>query len=270
MRTATGLRLPCSSWEPVRRMSDTPDLSVMAVGRDKGMPLISLAGLIRKTALGVFVPKGSGLKTPKDLEGKEIIYTATSFEGPFLDAFFKAGGTSRDKINLVSVDAASKISAYVAGKGDGMVTTIPYGIPFMTGRPSDSILFADFGLVLPSYGLVVRTETLAQRRPALERLVKAFLQSWQAIIDGGEKTAMEAADIIIKRRPDAKLNRAQMADMILQHVPYFYTSNTQGKPLGWQADADWKATVAAMEEAKVIKPGSKSTDYYTNDLIIAR
>ncbi|MDB5839194.1 MAG: hypothetical protein JWQ23_1146, partial [Herminiimonas sp.] len=67
------------------------DLSVMAVARGKGVPVISIGGLIKKTSLGVFVPKGSGIKTPKDLEGKEVIYTATSFEGPFMDSFLRAG-----------------------------------------------------------------------------------------------------------------------------------------------------------------------------------
>ncbi len=244
------------------------DLSVMAVGRDKGMPLTSVCGLIRKTSLGVFVPKGSGLKTPKDLEGKEVIYTATSFEAPFIDPFLRAGGTSREKVKLTSVDAAAKVSTYADGHGDGMITSIPYGAPYVNKkRPSDNILFGDYGLVLPSYGLVVREDTLRNMRAAIQKLAAVFRDSWQAIIDGGDKTVAEAADIIIKRRPDAKLDRDTTIELIKDHIPYFYTENTKEKPLCWQSEADWQATIKDMEEAKVVKARTKPTDYFTNDLI---
>ncbi len=247
------------------------DLSVMAVARGKGVPIISVGGLIQKTSLGVFVPKGSGLRTPKDLEGKEIIYTATSFEGPFIDPFLRNGGTSREKVNLVSVDAAAKISTYVAGRGAGMITSIPFGAPYIEkGRPSDFIAFGDYGLALPSYGLIVREDTLKSRRAALEKLVAAFYQSWQAIVDGGEPAIAEAADIMSKRRPEAKLVREQTMSSIREHIKYFRTPNTLGKPLGFQSEEDWKAVISSLEAAKLIASGTKPGEYFTNDLIPAR
>jgi NitT/TauT family transport system substrate-binding protein len=247
------------------------DLSVMAVARGKGVPIISVGGLIQRTTLGVFVPKGSGLKTPKDLEGKEVIYTATSFEGPFIDPFLKNGGTNRDKVNLVSVDAAAKISTYIAGRGAGMITSIPFGAPYIDKtRPSDFIPFGDYGLALPSYGLLVREDTLKTRRAAIEKVVNVFYQSWQAIVDGGEAAVAEAADIMAKRRPDAKLVREQSMTSVREHIKYFRTPNTVSTPLGVQSEADWKSTISVLEAAKLIPAGSKPGDYYTNDLISAK
>ncbi|MEP9367343.1 ABC transporter substrate-binding protein [Xanthobacter sp. VNH20] len=243
------------------------DLSVMAVARGKGLKLTSVAGLIQKTSLGVFVPKGSGLKTPKDLEGKEVIYTATSFEGPFIDPFLAAGGTSRDKLNLVSIDAASKIPSYAAGRGDGMITSIPFALASLKSRPSDYILFGDYGLALPSYGLVVTEATLEKRRAALQGLVQGYMEAWQQIIDGGDAAVEEAATIIMKRRPDAKLDREQLIGSIREHIKYFHTANTEGKPLGWQSEKDWANTISLLEGAKLIPAGSKPADYFTNALI---
>jgi NitT/TauT family transport system substrate-binding protein len=244
------------------------DLSAMAIGREKGMQIISVAGLMRQTTMGIFVPKGSGIAKIKDLEGKELIYTATSFEGPFMDAFLRAGGTNREKVNLVSVDASAKVSTYAGGRGMGMITSIPFGAPQVAkARPSDQILLADYGFVLPSYGLVVHENTLKNKPDAIRRVAQAFLESWQQIIDGGDKTAAEAADIIIKRRTDAKIDRQQTIDIIKQHIPYFHTPNTKGKPLGWQSTEDWQATLKAMEEAKLVKPGNKPASYFTNDLV---
>lgn len=246
------------------------DLSAMAVGREKGMQILSVAGLIRQTTMGIFVPKGAGIAKIKDLEGKELIYTATSFEGPFMDAFLRAGGTNREKVNLVSVDASAKVPTYAGGRGMGMITSIPFGAPQVAkARPSDQILLAEYGFVLPSYGLVVHDDTLRKKPDAIRRVAQAFLESWQQIIDGGDKAAAEAADIIIKRRTDAKIDRQQTIDMIKQHIPYFYTPNTKGKPLGWQSTEDWQSTLKAMEEAKLVKPGNKPASYFTNDLVFS-
>jgi NitT/TauT family transport system substrate-binding protein len=246
------------------------DLSVMAIGRGKGMKLTSIGGLIKKTSIGVFVPQGSGIKTPKDLEGKEVLYTPSSIEGPFMDQFLKAGGTSRDKVNLVSVDAAAKMPAYAAGKGDGMVTAIPQGMGYVEKtRPSDYILFGDYGLDLPSYGIVVTEETLKNRKPeALRGLVTAYFDAWQQIIDGGESAIYEAASIIMKRRPDAKLDRDTVMSSTREHAKYFQTPNTVSKRLGYQSEEDWKKVISTLEGAKLIPPGSKPSDYFTNAFIV--
>jgi NitT/TauT family transport system substrate-binding protein len=243
------------------------DLSVMAVAHGKGVPVVSIGGLIKKTSLGVFVPKDSGIKTPKDLEGKEVLFTATSFEGPFLDTFLRAGGTSREKVNLLSVDAAAKIPNYANGQGQAMITSIPFGYAYIfKARPSNYILFADYGLVLPSYGLVVNDETLKKRGPILRKLAVSFFQAWQQIIDGGEVAYAEAADIIMKRRPDAKLDREQVIVSIREHIKYFQTPDTADKPLGFQSEQDWKATLKSLEDARLVPMGSKSSDYFTNEM----
>ncbi len=90
-------------------------VSVMAIARDKGMPLKAIATFVRGTDLAVLVPRGSGIKTPKDLEGKRVAYTAGSLEGPFMEAFFKAGGADINKVQLLNVDFNSKIPLYLGG-----------------------------------------------------------------------------------------------------------------------------------------------------------
>ena len=242
------------------------DLSTMAVGRGKGMKVVSVMGLLRKTQLGIFVPEGSGLKTAKDLEGKTVLYTATSVEGPYLDAFFAAGGTDRSKIDLVNVDSNAKMSSYASGKGDGVITTIPFGAPLVNPhRKSTTIEFANYGFVLPGYGMYVHEDTLRNKPATIQKAVEGMIAAWDTIIkDGG---AEECADIIIKRRPDAKLVREQLIEQIKLHVPYFYTTATKDKPLGWQAEGEWGQTVKNLEQAKLIPAGSKATDYFTNSFV---
>jgi NitT/TauT family transport system substrate-binding protein len=53
-------------------------LGVMAIAREKGVPVKSFAGFVRKSDLGVIVPRDSGMKTVEDLKGKKLLcFTAS-------------------------------------------------------------------------------------------------------------------------------------------------------------------------------------------------
>ena len=90
-------------------------LSNMALGRNKGMKLVAIAGFFRKGDISLIVPKDSPINGPADLRGKRIIYTASSLETPFLDSFFAAGGASAD---------APRFQLFFAGSGSGTTATV--------------------------------------------------------------------------------------------------------------------------------------------------
>jgi NitT/TauT family transport system substrate-binding protein len=58
-----------------------------------------------------------------------------------------------------------------------------------------------------------------------------------------------------------------MLGQLEAYRPYFFTKATANMGIGLQADADWEVAIKNMEAAKVIPPGSRPTDYYTNDMI---
>jgi NitT/TauT family transport system substrate-binding protein len=99
----------------------------------------------------------------------------------------------------------------------------------------------------------------------LAKVVAVMVRAWQAIQEPGG--AEEAADIMIERRPDAKLDRVQLIEQITLHFPYFTTEATADKPLGWQAAEDWTKTIENLEQAELVPAGSKPEDYFTNELI---
>src|SRR5438552_14883439 len=83
-------------------------LAPMAVARSKRIPVISVAGFVRKGELGFLVPEESGWKTPKDLIGKKIVYRVTSHEGPFVRYFIQQNGVREDQVELINVDGSSR------------------------------------------------------------------------------------------------------------------------------------------------------------------
>jgi NitT/TauT family transport system substrate-binding protein len=240
-------------------------LAPMAIAAAKGLPVISVAGFLRKGDMGILVPAESGIKKPADLEGKTVVYTAGSLEGPFLAPFFKMTGAAPDKINLLNVEAAAKVTTYLSGKVDAAVSTVPYFLPLgESKRPSRGILMADYGMNLPGFGLVVNKRTLAEKKDAIKRFASVIAGSWEYIYKGHEDEAVAA---IVASRPSSPIAAPLLRKQIDAYRDYFDTEHTKGKPIGVQTEPDWVGTIEQMEAANVIAKGSKPRDYFTNDFV---
>ncbi len=241
------------------------NLGPMAIARESGMTLRSVAGIFRKGDLSILVDEKSAIRTPKDLAGKKIVLFTASPWMPFLDLFFKNGGLSRSDVNIVFVDPTSMFPNYASGQSDAVATLGPFALPVINvNRPSRQILAADYGIAFPSFGLLTREETIAGKPQTVQKVVSTVLRSWTYILAGREG---EGVDAVIAARPNAKLDRNVLLGQIDLYKAHIETPSTKGQPLGWQSDTDWEAAIKTMEAAGVIKPGKKPGEYYTNQFI---
>jgi len=243
------------------------DLSPMAIGKARGLPVISVAGFIRQGAVGFVVPKSTKIASLADFIGKQVFYTTSSFEGPFVEPLFQSNGVPFDRVNMINMDASAKIPAYLSGRGDAMITTVPPNLVIAAGkRDSYGVLFADYGFNLPGFGLVTRIDTLKARASAVRRFASIVASAWSYVLASQAHT-LEAAKVTLARRPNSPLSVDMMVAQAESYRPNFYTKVTAGLPIGLQADADWKLAIQNMEAAKIIPPGSQPADYYTNDMV---
>jgi NitT/TauT family transport system substrate-binding protein len=239
-------------------------VSAMIVGRGKGLPLKAIACFIRATDTGLLVPRGSGIASAKDLEGRKILYTAASLEGPFMVPFLKAGGADPRKVDLVNVDFSAKIPSYIAGQGDAVVSTVPFVLPLVAqSRPSEPIMFSKYGLVLPGMGYIASEQTIRTKARALRVFVQATSRAWQDILQQNNINDAVAAEL--KHRPQAKLKPEEVRGQIEAYRDYFYTEATKAKPIGWQSPEDWSAALRSMQQANLIAAGVAPADFYTNE-----
>lgn len=239
-------------------------LAVMAIARSKGMKLISIAGFFRTGDTGLMVPKDSAITGPKDLRGKKIIYTAGSLEAPFVPAFLAAGGLTEKDLDLLNVDANAKVGQYLAGAADGIISAGPTVALLEKKRPSKLILFADSGLNLPSLGLVASEQALASKGPAIREFASIVSGAWAYILNGHEDEGLAA---VLKSHEAARLDPELMKANLDVSLRFLYTPATKNESVGIQAASDWSNAIAVMEKAKVIEPGTKPADYFTNDYL---
>jgi len=240
-------------------------LSTMAAAADKGFPVISVAGFVRSGDNGIMVPLDSPAKSAKDFAGKRIVYPSGSSSASLMEAFFRVAGVARDSVNLIGVDPTALASTYVAGGVDGAITTVAYLEPMISDkRPSRGIFFADGGLAVPSFGLVIRKADEHAKADALTKFVAANVRAWKYVVDGHID---EAIDAIIAQRPMERLDRGVMTSQLKLYLKLVDTPATKGTAPGWQDDGDWTKAIAALEDAGIVKPGSVPKTYYTNRFV---
>lgn len=236
-------------------------LAAMAVGASKGLPAIAVSEYLKKSPLGIIYSKDAGIKSIKDLAGKKIIYTPASFESPFLEPFLAHNGIDKSKMSLVGVEASAKISSYATGTGDAFVTTVPGDLPHVEDkRPSDAFLFADYGMNLPTFGIIANADALKTKGDAIKRFTSVVSAAWAYILAGN---VQEAAEATMKQRPNAPTTVARLVGEFKRHEAFF------GKPTfpGLQDEGEWAKALKEMEEAKVISTGTKPDKYFTNAYI---
>lgn len=232
-------------------------LAPMMVARDKGLAVKAIAVFARKSDIGLLVPKGT-VKSIRDLQGKKLVFTAGSLEAPFLDAFLAHGNLKREQVELINVEAAAKATAYVSGRGDGVFSTVPFFLPIVSAqRPSDALLFSDYGLQFPSFGLLASEEKIKARGPVLRRFASVTAGAWDYILSGREDEAVAA---IIAARPQAKLDPKILRGQIDALKPFFQTEGSKGLPTGAMSDAEWDAAVNTLVSGKLIQ-GAKGADF---------
>lgn len=239
-------------------------LSSMMIARDKGFNLRGTACYCRNSDIGVMVPMDSNIRTIADLRGKKIGHTASSLETPFLGVFLRAGGLTLADVDMVNLDGAAKLAAYLSGKLDGAFSSIPFFVPAVQlKRPSRAILLSDAGLHLPSYGLFSRDSTITEKKDALTHFTSITDGAWAYIRAGHQQ---EAVDAIRKDRPNATLSRTVMLGQVNSFLTFFPTPAAKDKPVGWMAPSDWVQAMATIHKAKLVTHDLNPTDYYTNAL----
>ena len=240
-------------------------VGTMAVAKENGLDLISIAGFARTGDLAVMLDEKLGIKSPQELKGKKIVCFTTSPWAPFIEPYLKANGLKKGEVEVVMVAPSAMVSTYASGNADGFMSQAPFGQPMVKKtRAASALLLADSGISFPSYGLVSTPAMLSSKRDAIKKLVQVQLRAWDYIYDGHIEEAVQA---ILAERPNAKLD----ADVLrgqLQAYQAFFKSPTGGDlPIGVQTDADWSAAIKSMEQTGMIKAGRKPSDYYTNALI---
>lgn len=131
---------------------------------------------------GVYALKKSGIKTPKDIEGKKL--GAPAFDASFrlFPAFAKATGIDITKVTMVNMEPRLREQSLIQGSVD--VISGHYFSSFLDlkarGVPADDIVvmrYADFGMDF--YGnAVIASKAMLEKPDVIKGFVRATIKAW--------------------------------------------------------------------------------------------
>jgi ABC-type nitrate/sulfonate/bicarbonate transport system substrate-binding protein len=226
----------------------TQDAAVLLQRRaDPGLPLVSFALIGQRGQQAYAALESSGIKTPKDWEGRTVGYKGTP--PPDMFAMLKLAGADPAKINLVNVGfdprllSEGKVDVYPVFKSNEPYMLQGWGYKIVVWDP------ADFGVPTLGLAYVTSDDTLKQNPEMLTRFLRASLKG----IQYASQNPDEAINIVLKYagpETDPKLMRfmldAEMKDLVIDAG--------HANPPGWQTKVQWQALADMLQQNGAIKP----------------
>src|SRR5262249_7557356 len=153
----------------------------------------------------------------------------------------------------------TKLPALLSGQVDCLSGDVLYWQQQAEDRGAKvvSLLFADYGVTNLSYGLIA-TDEMIQKHPDL---VRRFVQATTKAYASSFAHPDESADIYLKRTNNLD-SKKQVINILHHWKEQIHTKNTEGKPLGWMAAADWDAMNDTLEKYGEMKGRKPASAYF--------
>ena len=175
----------------------------MVIARHKKVPIKLVSMWHERLMMNVVVLKSSGIKTVKDLEGKNLGVTIGDAIHRNWPIFAEAAGLK--KVNFVSMRPAAKNPSLLSKTVDGILTyaTVTLALRVMAEKRGDDVkefLLGDYGVNVAQDGIIAHDKRIAENPDEVRRLVAASLQGNAWAIENPK----EGVNIFQKHIPDSK------------------------------------------------------------------
>jgi NitT/TauT family transport system substrate-binding protein len=237
---------------------------VAARGNDS-VPVKAVLGVYGKAALGLLYLRESGIKGPKDLEGRTLGRSATGASVIMLPAFLKANAIDRQKIKEVIVDGTALLPLLIARKVDAVTEQSIIQPRFQKaadkeGLHVEAMRYTDHGLVTHG-NAVMASETLIRDKPDLiRRFLQATVQGLAYAFDKPD----EAVEIMQKYNREVETDFGKAELLIIKGL---LAEEAKAKGLGYMSPATMTSTRDTVAQALELKRAVAVEELYTNEFL---
>lgn len=240
------------------------DFATMVRGVHEGMPITAVMRVL-SGVMAVISPEDDPIETPKELEGTVMAYAPDESTAQVLPALLERNNVDPDKISVIQPAVGAKMALFLQGRADAIPGNVNVQVAQIEekGKDVDYFLYSDFGVDVMANGIVSNTDFAKENPEALRGFLRATRKAFEMSMDDPEK----AVDALIARNPQKKRDR----DILLRQweltIPALTTANTEGKPFGTMAEADWEDTQQLLIDYAGLPEKVELDRLYTNQYL---
>ncbi len=238
------------------------DSSSLITTASKGADVKSVMSLLNSTGFSVVSLASTGIKTPKDLEGKSFAVSPGDPLGQLFRALAAHNKLDMSKIRFVQVDPAAKVVAVLEKKVDALLggADDQFFLIKYKGQEPAALRYADHGANIVGMTILTTGNTIKTKPDLVRRFVKASVRSWEE----AKKNPNAAVDAAMKVKPD--LNRQSTMDQMMVDFELLDSANSKGK-IGVGAQADWDQTITLLRQYRDLDTKEPWTTFHTNEFL---
>jgi NitT/TauT family transport system substrate-binding protein len=238
------------------------DFTSMIRAVEQGVPLMAV-GRVISDVMCVISHADAPIRKPSELEGKVVAYAPSESTGQMLVALLQRANVDPNKINVLNPATAAKNAMFLQRRADAIPANVNVQVAQLEeqGAKLNYFLFSDFGVEMMNNGLVANADWLKQNRDAAKAFVRVSLDAFAAAKADPEK----AIDVLIKQMPQHARNKNVLRRQLDLTFPSLETHATKGKPLGFMAEEDWRATQDLLVKYGGLPKAVDLNKLYTNE-----
>ncbi|MBI1773879.1 MAG: ABC transporter substrate-binding protein [Proteobacteria bacterium] len=238
------------------------DSSSVIATAAKGAEVKSVMSLLNSTGFAVVSLAASGIKTPKDLEGKSLAVSPGDPLGQLFRALAASNKLDMSTIRFVQVDPAAKVVTVLEKRADALLggADDQYFLIKYKGQEPAALRYADHGANIVGMTILTREEVIKGKPDLVRRFVRASVRSWEE----ARKNPGPAVDAALKVKSD--LNRQSTLDQMMVDFELLDSPNSKGR-IGLGAQADWEQTLALLKQYRDVQTDKPWTAFHTNEFL---
>lgn len=233
----------------------------VALSRSEGIPVVSLATLVRHSLDGVMYKKESEISSPKDLEEKTVGYSSSEISRAVVETMVEADGGDSSKVKMMDVgwDLMPAIGTDNVDAITSAYRNHELVILKKEGHDIEMIDPSDYG-VPESYELIIVTgeETLKEKKPLFEKFWRALEKGHEAVKEDPEAGLQVLLDHENDVFPLDKEIEAESLEILLPLM------DSENLPFGYQEEKSWVEVIDWLVEKKVIDEKYDAKEAFKN------
>lgn len=154
------------------------DFAVMINCASKGLDLVAIGNVSPRSPVGIFSQVKKNIRRPKDLEGKQVAFTAGSGDFQLWPAFVKATSIDDSKVQKVFMGGEALIKAFVEDQVDAVGNFYASLAPSVWAQGMDlsMMLYEEYGVRMYSLVFATRGKVVKEQPDLCDRFMRGAME----------------------------------------------------------------------------------------------